>query len=382
MKGRMLFPFMAGTFMLTGQAFAQQYTFLSMDVQCPATAAASECPAGLTPGQVAAQTSARGINARGDVVGFYVAGGRQHGFLMKDRQYTSLDFPIQGVRGTIANGTNARGEIVGQYVLPVQVKDASGRDLPEDSPLYCPPNLPSPPNPANTADPACIKGFHYWHGKFSTVMFPITFDENGQPHKHPGAIAQRISADGDIYGCLHDHDLGMSMFGAAWTRFGAFSLTFNGGELSDPMAIPMSMNNGGTPGAGQTIIGFFTNMLNQQHGYLVRNGMLESYDPTAATTVTAIWDINASQQFVGTYRESGEAAAKRHAFLQRLDDSAPITFDFICQESAGCAGAPFGTVAFATVAFGLNPQGVIVGQYVLVSGGAPHGFVAIPRDMN
>jgi hypothetical protein len=30
----------------------------------------------------------------------------------------------------------------------------------------------------------------------------------------------------------------MSMFGAAWTRFGAFSLTFNGGELSDPMAIP------------------------------------------------------------------------------------------------------------------------------------------------
>jgi len=105
--------------------------------------------------------------------------------------------------------------------------------------------------------------------------------------------------------------------------------------------------------------------------------MLESYDPTAATTVTAIWDINASQQFVGTYRESGEAAAKRHAFLQRLDDSAPITFDFICQESAGCAGAPFGTVAFATVAFGLNPQGVIVGQYSLTNGGTPHGFIAV-----
>ena len=380
MKGRMLFSFIAGTLMLTGQAFAQQYTFLSMDVQCPATAAASECPAGLTPGQVATQTSARGINARGDVVGFYVAGGKQHGFLMKDRQYTSLDFPVQGVRGTIANGTNARGEIVGQYVLPVQVTDANGRELPEDSPLYCPPNLPSPPNPANTADPACIKGFYYWHGKFSTVMFPTTFDESGQPHKHPGAIAQRISADGDIYGCLHDHDLGMSMFGAAWTRFGPYSLTFNGGELSDPMAIPMSMNNGGTPGSGQTIVGFFTNMLNQQHGYLVRNGMIESYDPTAATTVTAIWDINASQQFVGTYRESGELAAKRHAFVQKLDDSAPITLDFICQESAGCAGAPLGTVAFATVAFGINPQGVVVGQYVLANGGAPHGFVAILRE--
>jgi probable HAF family extracellular repeat protein len=159
MKGKVLFSFISGTLILTGQAFAQQYTFLSMDVQCPATAAASECPAGLTPGQVAAQTSARGINARGEVVGFYVAGGKQHGFLLKDRQYTSLDFPVPDVRGTIANGTNARGEIVGQYVLPVQVKDASGRDLPEDSPLYCPPNLPSPPNPAKHRRPACIKGF-------------------------------------------------------------------------------------------------------------------------------------------------------------------------------------------------------------------------------
>ncbi len=100
-------------------------------------------------------------------------------------------------------------------------------------------------------DPACIKGFHYWRGEFSTVMFPATVDENGQSRKHPGAIAQRITPDGDIYGCVHDHDLGPSMFGAAWTRKGTFSLTFNGGQLSDPMAVPMSMNNGATPGGGR-----------------------------------------------------------------------------------------------------------------------------------
>jgi hypothetical protein len=47
-------------------------------------------------------------------------------------------------------------------------------------------------------------------------MFPITIDENGQQRHHPGAIAQRITADGDIYGCVHDHDLGPSMYGAAW----------------------------------------------------------------------------------------------------------------------------------------------------------------------
>jgi hypothetical protein len=369
MKNKMLFSCCISGILMCGQAFAQQYTFVPIDVHCPAMAAASECPAGLAPGQVAAQTGARGINARGDVVGFYVAGGKQRGFLLEHGEYTSLDFPVPGVRATIANGINAHGEIVGQYTLPVH---DTNNPPSEDSPLYCP----------SAADPACIKGFHYRHGKFSTVMFPSTVDENGQQHNHPGAIAQRITDDGDIYGCLHDHDLGPSMFGAAWTRFGTFSLTFNGGELSDPMPIPMSMNNGGTPGDGQTVVGFFMDMFNRQHGYVVRNGMLEPYDPTPATTLTAIWDINPSQQFVGTYRESGEVAAKRHAFLQKPDGSLPITLDFTCQESTGCAGAPFGTVAFATVAFGVNPDSVIVGHYLLVNGGAVHGFVAIPSDTN
>jgi hypothetical protein len=156
----------------------------------------------------------------------------------------------------------------------------------------------------------------------------------------------------------------------------------SGGELSDPMAVPMSMNNGGTPGKGQTIVGLFTDMSNRQRGYVVRDRMLEPYDPTPTTTVTAIWDINAGQQFVGTYREFGEVATKRHAFLQNPDGSLPITLDFTCREPTGCAGAPLGTVAFATVAFGVNADAVIVGQYALTNGGAPHGFVAIPIDTN
>ena len=100
MKNKTLFSFASGTLMLAGQAFAQPYSFVPIDVSCPAAADASACPAGLAPGQVAAQTSARGINARGDVVGVYVAGGRQHGFLLTDGQYTSLDFPAPGVRAT------------------------------------------------------------------------------------------------------------------------------------------------------------------------------------------------------------------------------------------------------------------------------------------
>jgi hypothetical protein len=362
MRTQVLLSAIAGTFILAGEAAAQPYSFVPLDVYCPAAAAA--CPAGLAPGQVATQTSARGINSRGEIVGFYVAGGRQYGFLLSRGQFTSLDFPVSGVRGTIANGINARGEIVGQYAAPVH--DASDPP-PADSPLYCP----------SAGSAACIKGFYYWRGEFSTVMFPSTADENGQLQQHPGAIAQRITADGDIYGCVHDHDLGPSMHGAAWTRSGTFSLLPNGGQLADPMGIPMSMNNGGTPGGGHTVVGLFVDMSNQQRGYVVRDGMLAPYGPAGAN-LTAIWDINASEQFVGTFRYAGEPAAKRHGFLQNPDAVEPITLDFTCDEPEGCAGAPAGTVAFSTIAFGVNGDGVVVGQYSLAPGGAVHGFVAAP----
>ena len=373
MTTKALVSVIPATFMLAGHAFAEPYRFVPIDVECPATAAASSCPAGLAPGQMAAQTSAKGINSGGDIVGSYIAvvGGPQHGFLLSHGQFSSLDFPMAGVRATVANGINARGEIVGQYSAPVH--DASNPP-PQDSPLYC----PAAANPTAT-NPACIKGFHYWGGQFSTVTFPTTFDEHEQPQDHPGAIAQRISADGDIYGCLHGHDLGPSMHGAAWTRTGTRSLLPNGGQVDDTMGVPMSMNNGGTPGGGRTIVGFFVDMENKQHGYLVKDGMLAAYDPDGAD-LTAIWDINSSGQFVGVFRYPTDLATKRHGFLKDPDSLAPIQLDFTCEKLEGCAGAPMHTVAFTTFAFGVNSGGVVVGQYSIVSGGPAHGFVAFPPD--
>ena len=194
MNMKALVSVIPATFVLAGHAFAQPYRFVPIDVECPPTASASSCPVGLAPGQVAAQTSLKGINSGGDIVGFYiaVAGGPQHGFLLSKGQFSTLDFPLAGVRATVANGINAGGEIVGQSTAPVH--DASNPP-PQDSPLYCPPAA----TPAAT-NPACIKGFHYWRRQFSTVTFPSTVDENEQRLHHPGAIAQRINADGDIYG--------------------------------------------------------------------------------------------------------------------------------------------------------------------------------------
>ena len=353
----------SGLLLMAAPAFGQPYAFIPVDVSCDA--AATSCPAGLAPGGVARQTSARGINARGDIVGFYSdAANVQHGFLLHDGTFTTIDFPLSGVRATSANGINAQGEIVGQYVAPINPA------VPVDSPLYCPDNL------STGADPACIKGFHYRRGQYSTVLFP----------GHPGAIAQRITSDGDIYGCLHDHDLGMSMFGSAWTRVleskdsvdvqDTFSLTDSGGELSDPMGVPMSMNNGATPGGGQKVVGLFMDMGGMQHGYVVQNGMLETYDPAFDMTVvnlTAIWDMNPSQQFVGTYRKAGEPTAKRHGFVQSPDAPEAVNLDFSFKDAAGNT-----VTAVATIAFGINPDGVIVGQYSLVAGGPAHGFMAVP----
>jgi len=376
MRNRALFVLLSGLLLLGGYSSAQQFHYQAIDVQCAAGTDPSACPTGLAPGQTASQTSAKGVNASGDIVGVYVA-GKSHGFLLKDGQFTTIDFPgqfptvggvLSGVRATSANGINPQGDIVGQYTLPVN--DPNGPPISEDSPLYCPPDLKPPAG--SGADPACIKGFFYRHGKFSTVMFP----------GHPGAIAQRITPDDDIYGCLHDHDLGMSMFGAAWNRFDTASLTMNGGERTDGMAIPMSMNNGATVGA-HSIGGLWVDMKNQQHGFLVQDGVFQSYDPTSTTVVTAIWDMAPDQQFVGTYVDRG----KRHGFLQSPpgpDGSiAPATnLDFTCQDTAGCDGIAFGGVAFATIAFGINPSGIIVGQFTLVNGGAAHGFAAVPVPNN
>ncbi len=51
---------------------------------------------------------------------------------------------------------------------------------------------------------------------------------------------------------------------------------------------------------------------------------LQSYDvPGIAVTLTAIWDVNPSQQFVGTYVSAGV----RHGFLQNPGASAPVNID-------------------------------------------------------
>ncbi|HXJ44902.1 MAG TPA: hypothetical protein VNH18_36780 [Bryobacteraceae bacterium] len=315
---------------------AQSFNFTAIDVPCTA------CPGG-----IARRTAIGGINPGGDIVGVYTdAVGKLHGFLLSDGQFTTIDVPgaLAGVAGTlptIARGISPSGEIVGQYTAPVNTS------APVDSPSYCP----------ATGSAACIKGFLYSHGTFSTVLFP----------GHPGAIPGRITPGGNIYGCLHDFDTMGSMFSAAWTRFGDISIAADGGELSDPTkSFPASMHGGSTPDGG-TVVGFYGNPTTgykTTHGYVLQNGILETFDIPNSISTT-IWDISPGQEFVGTYVDN---TGKGHGFLQLPDRSDPVTIDVP-------SASPFNAVS--SVAMGINPGGAIVGQYT-DSSGRTHGFLAVP----
>src|SRR2546423_651341 len=59
-------------------------------------------------------TVASGINDMGQIVGFYDNDSGRHGFLYSGGTYTTIDDPL-GASDTRAFGINAAGQIVGQY---------------------------------------------------------------------------------------------------------------------------------------------------------------------------------------------------------------------------------------------------------------------------
>jgi hypothetical protein len=320
----------SGLLLLPRSSAAQTYNISTIDVPC------SACTGG-----IARASSAIGINPAGDIVGAYTdATGHQHGYLLSGGQFTTIDVPgklsgVGGILPTVARGISPSGEIVGTYNAPVST-------APFGSPDFC----------SAAAPASCVKGYLYSHGRFSTVLYPLP--SGGY---HPGSVPNHFTPDGTIYGCLHDYDTGMSMFGAIWSRLGGASLLAGGGELSimDPMAaagVPMSMNNGATPD-GRTIIG-----LMGSHGYIVRDGMFEQFDVTGANS-TALWDINPSGAFVGVYHDT-----RNHAFVQFPGAPSPVLLD------------PVGSVG--ATALGINPGGVVVGTFT-DSAGHGHGFVAVPQ---
>lgn len=294
----------------------------------------------------AAATLATGINARGAIVGiYYDTAGNEHGFLMKDRNFLTVDVPgslvgVSGMLQTEANGINDNGDIVGDY--------------------FAPPGAPGAP--ACTADspalsPQCRRGFLYRKGQFSDVLVP----------GKKGSIPNAITPEGTIYGCDHDDDYFTSMVGFARNRFDTYiTLDAGGGELKNPKeSVLGSMNNGATPD-GSVIVGLYVDppdSSGQYHGYVVHHGIFHPYD-VPGSTATQTWGINSAADFVGLYDDTN---GNEHGFLQRWGAATPITIDVP-------SGPPFN--ATLTDAFAINPAGAIVGLYI-DAGGNFHGYLAV-----
>ena len=204
-------------------------------------------PAGAT------SSTAFGINARGDIVGTFVEGGVQHGFLLSKGKFTVIDFP--DAQGTIARGIGPSGEIVGSYWLP------------GDNPMLA------------------ARGFlRTKKGEFLNVRYGDPFPE------HSWEIAQRILPNGTILGCRHDTDQMATMRGITIGKDGPSEIEAFG-----------SMNNGATPD-GNLIVGLWFNMMmNQQQGYTIENGVFTPFT-VPGSNFTAAWDVNADGVIVGVFR--------------------------------------------------------------------------------
>lgn len=132
-------------------------------------------------------------------------------------------------------------------------------------------------------------------------------------------------------------------------------------EVDFPGAIDTGVT--GINAAGD-LVGFWDSGVTSTigHRFVFSKGQFTSFDvPVAGATVTQPNDINASGQFVGTYIDANGVL---HGFL--MSSGAFTTLDF---PGAG-----------QTSAWGIHSAGQIVGNYAVVPGGVPHGFLAQPGN--
>ncbi len=216
-------------------------------------------------------TAARAITADGRIVGFFNDATGQHGFLLADGYFTTIDVPVSGARSTNVFGINARGDIVGSWV------DGGGVQ----------------------------HGFHWpAHGPFTVI--------NG-----PGAIrtlARGINAAGDIVGY---YDTADKRHGFLLRRDGVFStIDLNGTQGPPPNGTFTQWINA----RGDLVGSFFDGSV---HGFLMTDDQVTQLDvPFPGAINTNAPGLNDRGDIVGFYTVGGRQVAfrrDRHGNYASLD---------------------------------------------------------------
>ncbi len=281
------------------------------------------------PGATA--TIPSGINAAGEVVGWYSQAGVTRGFTYFDGVLTpNIVYP--GAAFTQLRGIAPGGDIVGSY--------------------------------RNPGEPTVNL-----HG------FVLTTDGTFIPVNYPGHtnhISQRLLPDGTILGCFHDTDQMVTMKGVEISRK-AYMPNANTSSASGYSSIDAfaSMTNGGTPG-GNTVAGLYTDMESgQSRGFVIDHGTFAGFDVPGSDGTNA-WDMNPSGTIVGLFAAAEDGST--HGFVLehwRISDGAVVgqftTIDYPLSAT---------TIAPYTDVFGINVAGDLVGKYRDTPTGPPHGYIA------
>jgi uncharacterized membrane protein len=216
-------------------------------------------------------TAASGINAQGDITGWYTLPGSpvRHGFVLNAGELVPFFFDPPGSVFTQAVGINERGDIVGRYcaIAPCSMLGSGG---------------------------GSFRGFLLHDGVFTNIDVPDAIETS----------AFKINARDQIVGGFQTADLKEKIFLLSHGEFTAFA---------PPGGQPVSLDQGGINERGD-IVGAYCNaaipcgiVLTGTHGFLLRGGEFTTIDITGivgvTVTATSAAGINGRGEIVGSYSD-------------------------------------------------------------------------------
>ena len=153
------------------------------------------------------QTFARGINARGDIIGSYVdADGIGHDFLLHNRVYTNVDYP--GNAAASARAINAQGDIVGV------LNDADG-----------------------------THGFLFREGQLTKIDYPGASSTIAFGINNSGDITGRYSKPGGTFGFILSNGVFHNVHIPAGSTLGVYDAEDNGLSLVGDVVLKSDSSN-------------------------------------------------------------------------------------------------------------------------------------------
>jgi hypothetical protein len=212
-------------------------------------------------------TTARGISARGDIVGHYIDNlGAEHGYLLSNGVFSSVDATSLGAVQTDARGLNNAGEIVGGYLDTAGVLHGFFLSKGAYQTIDFPGSLGS--EVSGLSDDETMVGAYFDNtGVHGFVRSPAgVFTPINGPTEF--TLARGINAQGDIVGSYaNSSDL------TGEKVVGSHGFLLNAGDLTDFIAIDFQATGvQGTQARGVNprgdIVGAWVDSSGVDHGFL------------------------------------------------------------------------------------------------------------------